>query len=341
MVDNSSLRSKLSESTSGMWGKLNPLMGSIANAFGRARAPSIGTSVYYDVEAFYATSNIWVGDTYKYVYNSFKNEMKPRRFQRFNGGVKITEEQGAMDSDSLRSMVEVAAMKQARAINVKLEEYACGYLTERALVATLNAQGTANSSIIDPADCNATPGTKLNAQAVKWTGAAQTEKALECTIGQAILGIQGKVIDTTTGESILHNDGTDTFDFFCSPQFAQILNQGHELLDTGEHDPRTYARAMLEDWKTTIRPTLQVDNTAPAAGATLDAVFTANTKENFLLVEVEAPHWTAWKDIDDGESICAVKRYKAGWGAIAVPYLSGSQAYKAQFNIDSIPFATA
>jgi len=342
MVDNSSLRTKLAESTSGMWGNLNPLQGSVAAAFGRVKAPSIGSSVYYDTQAFYASTNVFVGDTYDYVYNSFKTEMKPRRFQRFNAGVKITEEQAALDSDALRGMVETAALKQTRALNTKLEEYAVGYLTERYLLATLNAQGTGSSSIIDPADCNSTPGTKLNAQAVKWTGAAQTERAIECTIGLAIRGIGEKVIDTTTGESILRYDGSDTFDFWCSPSFAQILRTGHELMDTGEHDTLTYAQSMLQNWNTTIRPSLQVENTAITAGATIDAILTANTKENFFLVEVEAPHWTAWKEIDDGERIAAVKRYKAGWGAIAKPFLdSTGQAYKAQFNIDSIPFATA
>jgi hypothetical protein len=341
MVNNSTLRTKLVESTQGMWGNLNPLNGSIAVAFGRVKAPSIGSSVYYDCEAFYANTNVNVGDTYTYKYNQFKNEVKPRRFQRFSAGVKITEEQAELDNGSLKAMVETAALKQTRGLNTKLEEYACGYLTERYLVATMNAQTEASSSIIDPADCNAVPGTKLNAQAVKWTGPAQTERCIDSTVGMGIRGIGAKVLDTTTGESILHNDGTDTFDFWCSPYYAAILNTGHELMDTGEHDPLTYTQRLKESWNTTVRPSIQIENTAITAGATIDAVLTANTKENFLLVEVEAPHWLSWEKVDDGERIVVVKRYKAGWGAIARPYLGTTYAYKAQFNIDSIPYAEA
>jgi hypothetical protein len=341
MVDNSTLRSKIVEATSGMWGNLNPLKGSIADAFGRVRAPTIGASVYYDTTAFYANTNVNVGDTYTYRYNQFKYEVKPRRFQRFAAGVKLTEEQAGGTNDELRAMVETAAIKQTQGLRQQLEAYACGYLTEKYLVATMNAQPEANSSIIDPADCNATPGTKLNAQAVKWTGPAQTERAIEATIGQAIRGIGAKVLDTTTGESILHNDGSDYYDFWVSPYFAQILNTGYELTDTGEHDTLTYTERLKTSWKTTVRPSIQIENTAITAGATIDGVLTANTKENFFLVEVENPVWTSWAAIDDGEAIAFVKRYKAGWGALARPFLGTTYAYKAQFNIDSIPYAEA
>jgi hypothetical protein len=71
-------------------------------------------------------------------------------------------------------------------------------------------------------------------------------------------------------------------------------------------------------------------------------VLTCNTKENYHIVEVEAPKWLSWKDIDDGEKINYVKRYRAGLGAVARPFVtSAGQAYKAQFSFGSIYYATA
>jgi hypothetical protein len=338
MVDNSNLRKLVSESTKGLWGTLNPIGGNLG-VFGTTKGVALSSqSVYYDVSAFYASTKTYMGNTYKYVYNDFKEEIKPRRFQRFNAGVKLTETEAPMDGDAIRAMVQTATDKQMRALNQRIEAAVIGYNSEVALLSCMNGQGTASSSIIDPADCNATPGTPLNCQAVKFTGAAETERNLESTIGAAIVGIGGKVVNTTTGETILHNDGTDTFDAWVCPQFYHILEKGHDLLDAAEHDPRTYFQAAQQDFKCTFHSSMHIENSACTTGLHPAMVVTANTKENFLLVNVEQPQWTPWKELDNGEEIAVVKRYKAGIGSLAKPYLDGTQAYKAQFAIDAIAY---
>jgi len=337
MVDNSSLRAKVAEATSGMWGKANPLKSHVSETFGKAKATAIGSSVYYDVEAFYANVAVSKGDHYIYKYNQFKSEMKPRRFQRFAAGVKLTEEQAQLDNDSLKQAVETAIYKQTQGLRTKLEESVVGYKTEDYLMSVLNGQATANSSIIDPADCNDTSGTAAALSAVNWTGDGQTERNIETVIGSAIRAIGAKVLDATTGESILKNDGSDTFDLWCHPSFAHILETSYDLLDSGEHDNLTYAKRLAQDWKVTIKPTMQIDAYARAIDETATLILTANTAENFKLVEVEAPTWLAWKEIDNGEVIEIVKRFKAGEGAVAVPYISGTQAYKAMYVAVSTP----
>ncbi len=338
MVDNSNLRKTIAESTKGIWGSLNPIGGNL-NAFGVTKGVALSsTSTYYDVSAFYASVKTYMGNTYKYVYNDFKEEIKPRRFQRFNAGVKLKEHEVPQDNAALVAMVKEAANKQTRGLNTKIEGALIGYASEVALMSCMNGQGTASSSIIDPADCNATPGTALNLQAVKWTGASETERNLESTVGAAIVAIGGKVVDTTTSETILHNDGSDSFDMWVCPQFYQILQKGHDLFDAAEHDKRTYIQAAKEDFNCTIRSSVHIEASACTTGLHPAAVVTANTKENFLLVDVESPKWTAWKELDNGEEIAYVKRYKAGFGALAKPYLSGTQAYKAMFAFDSIPY---
>ena len=329
---------KIQKSTNEIFGKLHELTGnSIWNAFGTVSAPAPASGVYYDVESFYANTNINVGDNYKYVYNQFKGELKPRRFQRYTAGVKLTEEQMGLTPDSLNSMVTIAAQKQERALRNALEKDAIGYATEKALMSVLHVQPTAASSIVDPADCNSTPGTKLNAQAVNFTGAGQTVQSLNATIGVAQRGIASKVLDTTTGETMLRNDGTDTFDLWVTPALAKLFDTNKELIATGKLDTISFTQSLKQNWNTTVRPTVQIDNTAIVADATLDMVLTANTAENFFIVEVEKPTWTAWKEIDDGETISYVKRYKAGLGALARPFLSGTQAYKAMYAIDVTP----
>lgn len=335
MVDNSSMRERLAESTRGVFGKLNALPGqNIENIFGTAQAKSIGSSNYYDVEAFFATVNVNRGERYQYVFNQFKSEIKPRKFIRYTAGVKVTEEQMQMDNESLRVMVENAAQKQERGLRTTLEADVVGYVTEQYLVSVLHKQPTAASSIIDPADCNSTPGTAANLATAKFIGSGQTERNLESVIGSLIRLIGAKVLDAVTGESILHNDGSDTYDLWCHPSFAHMLETSYDLLDTGEHDNLSYAQRLKQDWKVTIRPTMHIATCTMVEDATTVVGLSANTAENFKIVEVEKATWMAWKDIDTGEVIEYVKRYKAGKGAVAVPYISGTQAYKA------IAFAT-
>lgn len=338
MVDNSSLRDKIAESTRQVFGSLQALPGqNIREIFGTTKINSIGASNYYDVEAFYASVNVHVGNDYNYVYNQFKSEMKPRIFKRFSAGVKLKEEQFTLDPVSLATAVEHAAQKQERGLRTALEEYAIGYRAEKYLVSVLNAQPTANSSIIDPADCNSTPGTAAALTGVNFIGAGKTERALEATVGVLIRLIGAKVLDTTTGESILRNDGTDTFDLWCHPIVKHILDTAYELLDAGETDNITYTERLKLSWKTTVRATMQIDAPTGATDNTALMILTANTAENFFIVDVEEPTWTAWKEIDNGSKIEMVKRYKAGEGAVATPYITGTQAYKAMAVADVTP----
>lgn len=330
MVDNSSLRDRLKESTKGIWGSLNNIAGAdISKIFGRIKGTSTGSSNYYDIEAFYAAPAVNVGEHYKYVYAQMKAELKPRKFLRYNGGVKITEEQATLDNETLAAMVQNAAEVEQRAVNAKLAYDSVGYAAEQYLVSAMNGQGTANSSIIDPADCNATPGTAAALGTVNFIGGGQTERNLEATVGALIRMIGAKVLDATTGETILHNDGSDTYDLWVHPSFAHMLDTSYDLLDTGEHDSIPYTQRLATSWKTTVRPSMAIATCTMVEDATTVIVLTANTAENFKIVDVEAPIWMAWKEIDDGETISVVKRYKAGQGAVARPYLSGTQAYKA------------
>lgn len=334
------MRGRLVEATKGRWGKLNLLTSQVAQAFGKAKASGMG-GVYYDMEAFYASVATYMGDSYIYVYNTFKSDIKPRRFQRFNAGVKITEEQMLQkaDNESLAAQIENAAEKQTRGLKARLDNAVIGFNSEVKLLSVLHKQAIAGSDINDPADCNATPGTAAVLTAVKWSGASKTEQNISTAIGHCIRLIQSKAIDTTTGESILKMDGSDTFDLWVHPNFAHILMTENDLLDTGETDPLTYAKRLAQDWAVTIRPTIAVSDGSVASTEQDEFVLTANTKENFKVVDVEPEMWTAWKDIDDGEVICAVKRYKAAKGAVAVPYLtSAGQAYKAMVTGNTIPY---
>src|SRR5574343_121427 len=113
MVDNSSLRDKIAQSTKNIFGQLHMLPGqNIRDIFGHTSIRSIGGSNYYDVEAFYANVNVHVGNDYNYVYNQFKSEMKPRIFKRMTAGVKLKEEQASLDPESLAAVVQHAANKQ-------------------------------------------------------------------------------------------------------------------------------------------------------------------------------------------------------------------------------------
>jgi hypothetical protein len=337
MVNNISMRDRLVESTQGIWGQLNKVSGSdIRTIFGRIQGKSTGSSNYYDVEAFYSTVNVNRGEKYKYVYNQFKSEIKPRKFIRYTAGVKVTEEQMVMDNDSLRAMVDNAATKQERGLRSSMEQDLVGHLTEQSLVSAMNSQGTANSSIIDPADCNSTPGTPAALGAVNLTGAGKTERNLEAVVGFMIQAIGSKVLDTTTGESILHNDGSDTYDLWVHPSVALILDTNADLLDADAHDTMTYTQR-LAAMKVTVRPSMAIASWNGAIDGTTVVVLTANTAENFKYVDVEAPTWMAWKDIDNGEVIEFVKRFKAGAGAVATPYISGTQAYKAMASATITP----
>ncbi|WP_371805467.1 hypothetical protein [Candidatus Lokiarchaeum ossiferum] len=334
------LRQKLDKSTKEIFGKLNELSGmKVWDVFGYTKAPQAGASNYFDTEAFFAQVNVHVGDNYDYVYNQMKLESKPAKFFRYTAGIKLTEEQAMLDTDSLQSMVENAAIKQERGLRSKMEYNMIGYAGD-VDYSVLKLGAAANPTIIDPYDCNSTSGTVEPYGAINFTGAGKTALNLNSTVGNGIRAISAATLDSTTGESILRNDGTDTFDLWCHPRQAQILRTNHDLLNAtgGDESDKTYAEELATAWNTTIRPTMALGACTGIADATTVMVLTANTKENFFAVEVENPHWKEWKEIDNGEKIEFVKRFKAGIGALARPYYDNSaNPYKAMFAMSVTP----
>lgn len=345
MVDNS-VRSRIAEATKGMWGSLNLAgVSSIYDTLGHITlAGGKGGSNYYDVTGFFASPKVYSGAKHKYVYGQFKAAMKPRWFERYNGGVKLEEAQFALDDEVLKGSVDLLIEKEQRAVNARQRKDAIGYSQNSgagtSLLSIFGKQPIVGSSIIEPADCNATPGTAAPNGAVNWTGAGKTEQNINAILGTAIRTIGGKVMDSDTEETILKESG-NTYEFQCHPRFAHILETNKDLLDSGETDEMTYAERMLKSWNTTIKPTMHIDSYTGDSNATATAIISANTKENFFLVDVESPTWMPWKEIDNGETIELVKRYKLGAGYIAKEFNDADeQPYKAMYVDVSTPFGS-
>lgn len=340
-MTNESLRGRLLESTQNLWGHMNPISSAVG-AFGTTSAESMGGN-YYDISTTLATISVYKGNEYNYKYNTFYNDAAPRRFQRFAAGVKITEAQAlsATRSEALRAMIEVAAQQQMIGVTVDIDQCLIGHRNEDYLMSVLALQGTAGSDINDPADLNTTSGTAENLAAVIWSGGSKTEQNLHNTVGWAQSYMASKARDSVTGATIVKESG-NTYDLFCHPEFANILRTNHDILDTGQEDPLTYAERLASSYATTIRPTIQIDDGNVSTGNQQKFVLTANTQENFkrVIISNEPMTWSSWKDIDDGEAICWVKRLRAAFGALARPYMNGSQAYKAMITVDSTPFTT-
>jgi len=317
------LRDKLEKATAEIFGTLSDLPGKpIWEVFGVAKgAPKAGASNWYDTTAFYAQTNVHFGDNYDYVYNQGKLLTKPMKFHRLTAGVKITEEQMSMDMEELVAIVESKAQKQERGLRAKADYEFNGYAADVAGTGAgwgaLKLGIAATPTLADPFDCNSTSGTVEPLGAVNFTGAGKTAEPLNATVGHAIRLIAAAVLDAETGESILRNDGTDTFTLWCHPTMAAILRTNKEIkIAAAELESRTYAQILKEDWNTEIQPSMALGACTGVADATTVIILTANTVENFLIVPVEKPYWMAWKDIDDGEKISFVKRYKAGLGAL-------------------------
>lgn len=337
MVDQSVLRDKLIAQSKGMFSQVQPTLYDI---MGRFPVKVIGGSNLYDMSNFYSNPSVSVGDEYSYTYTQGKIETKPRRFQRFTSGVKLVESEAEnLNGEELVAKIDTQIRDSQAIVDTAMIKNLVGYANEVDLLSAMNLQGTSGSSIADPADCCATPGTSDSLGAINFSGAGQTERNLEATLGVAIRGISTKTLNTTTGLNALKNNGSDSFDLWCHPNFANVLKTTHDLLDSGEHDPLTY-EARLKTWNTTIRPTLALDSYSGATDATAVMVVTANTKENFFIAEAEQPKWTSWERLFDGKTINWVKNYKVGAGAFARGFINGSQPYKAMYSITTTPIGS-
>lgn len=338
------LRDKLEKATLEIFGSLKDLPGKpIWEVFGTVKAPKSGASNYYDVSAFYATTNVHFGDKYEYVYNQGKLLTKPMKFHRLTAGVKLTEEQMQLDMADLKAHVENKAQKQERGLRAKADYEFNGYAADVAGTGAgwgaLKLGAAASPTLADPYDCNTVSGTVENLATVNFIGAGKSAEPINATIGVAQRAIACAVLDATTGESILRNDGSDTYTLWCHPRMATILRTNKEIkIAAAEMENRTYAQILKEDWKTEIQPTMALSVCTGVADATSVMVLTANTKENFFIVPVEKPHWKPWKDIDDGEKISYVKRFKAGLGALPRCFIDADgNPFKAMFAMSITP----
>lgn len=340
------LRAKLEITTKDIWGSLSEIPGvAIWNIFGTGKkAPKIGAGNWFDTTAFYATTNVHVGEDYNYVFNDSKLLAKPAKFFRYTAGVKIKEEEmEGLDDDELWALVESRATKQERGLRAKAAYEGLGYAADVAGTGfgwgVLRLGAASSPTVIDPYDCQGTSGTVENLGTVNFTGAGKTALNINTTIGAAQRAIGAAVLDATTGESILRNDGSDTFDLWMHPRMYNILKTNKDLLIAAVQEAKlTYLKELGQDWDTTCRATMALGACTGVADATSVIILTANTKENFYVVPVVEPHWMPWKDIDNGNKIFFVKRYKAGLGFLAKVFIdSAGDPYKAMYAMSITP----
>ena len=342
---NNPLRGKIDESTKNIWGSLEKLPGQdITKIFGEAKGSAIGDSVWYDVNSFIAVGQINSGDTYEYVYADGKVKAKPARFHRYAGGVKISDEtmSDGFDADVINANVSNQAAKEERTLRAKMMRDAIGYAADNPteLYSALHKQAISGSSVTLPADCNDTPGTPAILTANIFSGSQRTAGVLEATIGLAKRAIASKVLDSTTGESILRNDGTDTLTLWVHPNFYSILETNKPLIiASAEEDKRNFIQVLQEDYKCEVVSAMGIDSYDGGDGSAAVGIITANTSENFKFVKIHDFEWKEWKEIETEEKSVWVKKMRAGVGYLAVPYFDATeQPYKSQYNFICTPY---
>jgi hypothetical protein len=217
------------------------------------------------------------------------------------------------------SLVQKAMDKNDKAMAVKIAKWCSAgplvtdtdYDIEWAAPIALRSAAAGNT-VSKPQDMCDTPGTANNLAAAVMTGGSHTANFLQATVYKDIETFSSK-INSSTDEMLINNDGSDMFDWFVNPRFAQMLKNNY-VWDGTNYLSKTFAED-LAGHNVRLRPTNRVSYTYTTTN-TMTGILVANLKENVLF------SWVSPYTVDEW-TVTPTKASTIGWGigiAAACPH---------------------
>ena len=294
---------------------------------------------YIQFEALMKASNVAWSDELGYIAGSSKYTPLIKKAKFVYWGVNVKEADFlALEAGHSPTKQKLAAEIQSHESRMRKEmvDWCVGYTGTAATTGVqadldwiypLKAKA-ATGTATDPQDICSTPGTVEALTAQLMTGSNKSAGFIKNTFG-ALIELFMSQRDTTTGETMLKNDGTDHFTVLASPLLINDLKTIHPTDGTNDQYSVTY---MDEVSKLNIEvlPCYNVDTAYDSSeDGTLECVMVANIEDNFKIGWVKPYTVDPWRRIET-DALTAFKR--RGWAkliAFARPYYIGGSWSKA------------
>lgn len=294
---------------------------------------------YIQFEALLKASNIMWSDELGYIAGSSKYVPTIRKAKFVYWGVNVKEaDYLALEAGHSPTKQKLAAEIQSHESRMRKElvDWCVGYTGTAATTGIQSdldwiypmKKKAATGTATDPEDICTTAGTVEDYTAVNLTGSNKSVGFIKKTFGASIQEFLGQR-DTTTGETMLKNDGTDSFTVLCSPILINDLKTLHPTNGTDDQYALTY---MDEASKLNIEvlPSYNVDSAYDnTEDGTIEYVMVANIKDNFKIGWVKPYTVDPWRRVET-DALTSFKR--RGWAklvAFARPYYIGGTWVKA------------
>jgi len=294
---------------------------------------------YIQFEALMKASNIMWSDELGYIAGSSKYVPTIRKAKFVYWGVNVKEADFlALEAGHSPTQQKLAAEIQSHESRLRKElvDWCVGYTGTGATTSKFADLDwiypmklkAATGTPTDPADICSTPGTVEALTAVNLTGTNKSVDFVKKTFG-ALIELFMAQRDTTTGETMLKHDGTDTYTALCNPILIHDLQTIHPTDGTNDQLGVTYMD-QINKLNIEVLPSYNVDAAyASAEDGTVECVMVANIKENFKIGWVKPYTVDPWRRVET-DSLTSFKR--RGWAklvAFARPYYIGGLWNKA------------
>ncbi len=252
------------------------------------------------------------------------------------GGVNVSEEdlralEGGHSATAQRIKGEIQTAESS--MNVKLAAVCQGYVTANTgidgdtdWIYPLKAKA-ATGTATDPEDICTTAGTVQDYTAHLMTGSNKTSNFVNSTFGNSIEQFMAQR-DSTTGETMMHFDGTDSFTCFMHPTAIKDLSTFHPT--NGTFDLSVTYLDEITKIGVELVPSWEVDASyGSAEDGTVPYIMCLNMQENFKIGYVQPYTVDPWVKIMKDNVLTYNKRLWMKVIAFAVPYYINSTWAKA------------
>lgn len=179
----------------------------------------------------------------------------------------------------------------------------------------------------DPEDICSTAGTVQDFTSYNLTGTNKSTGFIKDTFGRSIQYFMEQR-DSTTGETMLKNDGTDSFTVLMNPIGINDLKLIHPTDGTNDQDIKYIDE--LSGLNVEVLPCYNIDTSYDTTeDGTIEYVMAANIKDNFKIGWVAPYTVDPWQRVQTESSVSFVKRGWAKLIAFARPYYINSTWVKA------------